>query len=62
MPEGGPSNSPAFNPPQNHITDTQPDIISVGMKKETEMGFRMSQQSPLMKNNPFTVKHVSNGN
>lgn len=61
MADGGPSNSPAFVPPQNHISDTDPMIVSVGMKKETDIGFRMSQQSGLMKNNPFTISHVKNG-
>lgn len=61
MAEGGPSNSPAFIPPQNHITDTDPSIISVGMKTDTEIGFRKSQSGPLMKNNPFSLKHVPNG-
>ncbi len=58
MAEG--SNSPAFNPPMNRVTDDQPDIIRVAMRR-TEIGFRDSQQSGLMTNNSMTVKTLKNG-
>ena len=62
MADGGPSNSPAFIPPQNRISDTDPQIISVGMKTTTDIGFRSSQQSGLMQNNAAgAISHVKNG-
>ena len=54
------SNSPAFQPSQNRITDDDPMIVRIDLKK-TEIGFRMSQQSELMKNNNMTVRNLKNG-
>ena len=54
------SNSPAFMPPMNRITDEDPMIVRIDLKK-TEIGFRMSQQSELMKNNNMTVRNLKNG-
>lgn len=59
----GPSNSPAFTPPLNSVSDTDPpDIISVGKKTDVEIGSRTSQQSKAdLGRNPFSVRHVKNG-
>ena len=54
------SNSPMFTPPMNRITDEQPDIVRVPMNK-VEIGYRPSQQSGLMQNNPFKVANLRNG-
>ena len=54
------SNSPAFNPPMNRVTDEDPSIVRVPMDK-VEIGFRRSQQNGLMDNNPFTVRNLKNG-
>lgn len=56
----GPSNSPAFNPPQNHTTDDSPDIVRVDLTK-VEIGFRASQQKGLMDHNVGTVRNLKNG-
>ena len=55
------SNSPAFVPPMNRITDDDPMIVRIPLDK-VDIGFRKSQQSDLMKNNNMTLKHVPNGN
>lgn len=56
------SNSPAFTPPLNNITQSDPpDIISVGKKETLDIGNRASQQRGLMGGNPFTVKNLRNG-
>lgn len=62
MADGGPSNSPAFNPPMNRITDNDPSIIRVPLD-QVGMGFRKSQQSGLMTSSPGTgpISHIKNG-
>ena len=56
----GPSNSPAFNPPVNSITDDDPQIVRIALDK-VEIGFRKSQQSGLMDHNQMTVRNIPNG-
>ncbi len=56
------SNSPAFVPPMNSVSDRDPpDIVSVGKKEDVEIGARMSQQRGAMDRNIFPIRHVPNG-
>lgn len=54
------TNTPAFTPPQNRITDDDPMVVRIDLKK-VEIGFRTSQQGDLMKNNNMTVRNIKNG-
>jgi hypothetical protein len=54
------SNSPAFTPPMNRVTDEDPSIVRIPMDK-VDIGFRKSQQNGLMNDNPFNVKNLKNG-
>lgn len=55
----GPSNSPAFIPPQNSITDNDPSIVRIPLDV-VDIGFRKSAQSGLMTNNNMTIRNIPN--
>jgi hypothetical protein len=54
------TNTPAFVPPMNKITDSDPSIVRIPLDV-VDIGFRKSQQSGLMSNNDMTIRHVKNG-
>ena len=52
--------SPAFMPPAAAVKDNDPQVIKVNMK-ETEYGFRTSQQPTIDGSAVGPIGHVANG-
>jgi hypothetical protein len=52
------SGSPAFKPPMNHTTESDPQIVRVPMDR-VDFGFRPSQRPPMT--NEFGISHIPNG-
>jgi hypothetical protein len=55
------SGSPAFTPPMNSVTDSDPQIVTVGRKTDVEWGFRKSQDPKMTGEHTGPVRHISNG-